>query len=188
MQSADGTCSAQHEIRGDGSGKRIASMDPRTSRVARGITIRRTVATICLVLPEEELPSLASSIRGKASMVAISDGAWHAVSLHVKNCILDMAKELSQLHKAGISHMCISPANVFIDVPMSLRLGDFLGKLHTLKLQQEHSGVADEWAIWQPPEVLELASGADVVIDPFLVDAWQLGAVIFYLATGQHPY
>lgn len=100
---------------------------------------------------------------------------------------------------------------------LRLLLGDFLGKIRSLvflsrgaakaskdKMWDGRDPAYDAWCAWQPPEVqariVQLDSTAPsgtskqrsapepVEIDLYKVDSWQLGVVMFFLLTGQHPF
>eukprot|EP00930_Biecheleria_cincta_P068809 TRINITY_DN56634_c0_g1_i1.p1 TRINITY_DN56634_c0_g1~~TRINITY_DN56634_c0_g1_i1.p1 ORF type:complete len:1116 (+),score=194.56 TRINITY_DN56634_c0_g1_i1:181-3528(+) len=100
---------------------------------------------------------------------------------------------------------------------LRLLLGDFLGKIRSLvflnrgatkaskeKMCEGRDPTYDAWCAWQPPEVqlriVQLDSAVHsgtskqrsapepLEIDHFKVDSWQLGVVIFFLLTGQHPF
>lgn len=150
------------------------------------IALRRSVATICVLWNPEAAARVAASVgaRGVASCVEL---------------LRSLETQLRKLHAAGVAHCCLSPSNIF-QFPGSPRffLGDFVQKIRFLSLLHGHGKVDDDyesWALWQAPEVLERIQdgvrGRDKsmkALDYAAVDLWQLGAVAFYVLTGQHAF
>eukprot|EP00931_Biecheleriopsis_adriatica_P039066 TRINITY_DN22341_c0_g1_i4.p1 TRINITY_DN22341_c0_g1~~TRINITY_DN22341_c0_g1_i4.p1 ORF type:complete len:875 (-),score=181.68 TRINITY_DN22341_c0_g1_i4:74-2698(-) len=169
-------------------------------RDCRALAIRRTVATVCVALPEvletyleDCSPCCAAGGIGEASAAAP---------------LRSLIGELKQLHSAGISHTCLTPSSVFVRgddkgkmLPTSkLLLGDFLSKIQNLSIisskaaQKEliDTDAFQEWAMWQPSEVQKLVISADPSeageLDWFKVDSWQLGVTASFLLIGEHLF
>eukprot|EP00930_Biecheleria_cincta_P029557 TRINITY_DN20541_c0_g1_i1.p1 TRINITY_DN20541_c0_g1~~TRINITY_DN20541_c0_g1_i1.p1 ORF type:complete len:885 (-),score=150.59 TRINITY_DN20541_c0_g1_i1:111-2765(-) len=168
----------------------------------RAIALRRTVASVYLVLPQVSRQPL-----GQCRPSLFEGRSIDAVASLARPGLRGLVEELQQLHSNGIAHLCICPGAVFVEsLPAGhmLRLGDFLGKIRSLAYMKSggfahpRKGLKDDaedsldpvyeaWAMWQPPELHKQLVAADK-LDHFKIDAWQLGVTAFFMLTGQHPY
>eukprot|EP00913_Durusdinium_trenchii_P028046 g26294.t1 len=148
------------------------------------MTLRRSVATICVLWPPKAASCQPLSLCAPCSST--------------RTLLEQLAWQLGEIHWMGIAHCCLSPRSVFLQSEKSGRfvLGDFVEKVRLLSFLNGHCKVEEDkdfesWALWQPPE--ERAprgqqEGDETKLDFFLVDVWQLGAVVFYALTGYHPF
>eukprot|EP00933_Yihiella_yeosuensis_P009216 TRINITY_DN11502_c0_g1_i1.p1 TRINITY_DN11502_c0_g1~~TRINITY_DN11502_c0_g1_i1.p1 ORF type:complete len:1114 (-),score=259.83 TRINITY_DN11502_c0_g1_i1:87-3260(-) len=180
----------------------------------RFLDLRRTVATICLALPEDRpLRPLGTC---KPLFADWRSESKSAALIIANSSLRSLVRELQQLHSLEVSHLCITPGSVFVesaadasDGMIALRLGDFLGKIRTLlnlnrgQAHPKETKLVEEfnsWAMWQPPEFHQqvkvvhqkrgMMTGAapDHGLNFFKADAWQLGVLICYFLTGRHPF
>ncbi|CAK9001406.1 unnamed protein product [Durusdinium trenchii] len=154
------------------------------------MTLRRSVATICVLWPPKAASCQPLSLCAPCSST--------------RTLLEQLAWQLGEIHWMGIAHCCLSPRSVFLQSEKSGRfvLGDFVEKVRLLSFLNGHCKVEEDkdfesWALWQPPEVLKKIKeraprgqqeGDETKLDFFLVDVWQLGAVVFYALTGYHPF
>lgn len=167
----------------------------------RAIALRRTVASVYLVLPQAPRLPL-----GQCRPCLFEGCSNEAVASVASSCLRGLVEELQQLHGSGIAHLCICPGTVLVEpLPAGhvLRLGDFLGKIQILAsvtrgfacarstwqddAAESLEQVYESWAMWHPPELHKQLTAAEK-LDHFKVDAWQLGVTAFFMLTGQHPY
>jgi len=173
----------------------------------RALVLRRTVATVCLVLPETPrtlAQSVASNFSPGSSLCERAAANWGGVALQASVWAAQLVQEVRDLHAGGIAHACISPATVLVAEGGRLSLGDFLGKvvLHSVQAHGRRAfeipgmagsaapGSFEAWASWYPAEVQLAASaeGSWQSLDYGQIDSWQLGVVLFYLLTGEHLF
>ena len=166
------------------------------------LLIRRTVATTVLAL-SPDLCCLDTLMKGPSSPFQRIKEDWSQISMLAK-WFSQITLEVQKLHSTlNIAHMCLGPCTIFLDrQTQQPQLGDFLGKVQYLRYAQSgFSSRDDEWAMWYPAEVhKQMAQGGTLVpgsnntredaedLDEYLVDAWQLGMVAFFMLTGVHPF
>ncbi|CAE7254211.1 unnamed protein product [Symbiodinium necroappetens] len=164
--------------------------------------LRRTVATTALAVPShfrvlgKTLESLPNGVLQEARK------CW-AVTQLVAKWIRQLVNGLEALHDLDIAHSCIGPSTILVGPGvggLDIRVGDFLGKVTTLRcLENGCSSLDESWAMWYPAEVhlhvsTAVPAGAThfssktAPPDLMRVDSWQLGVLIFFLLTGAHPF
>ncbi|CAE7805329.1 ireA, partial [Symbiodinium sp. CCMP2456] len=164
--------------------------------------LRRTVATTALAVPShfrvlgKTLESLPNGVLQEARK------CW-AVTQLVAKWIRQLVTGLEALHDLDIAHSCIGPSTILVGPGvggLDIRVGDFLGKVTTLRfLENGCSSLDESWAMWYPAEVhlhvsTAVPAGAThfssktAAPDLMRVDSWQLGVLIFFLLTGAHPF
>lgn len=208
---------------------------------ARAFALRRTVATTVLALPAYR-STLGALVRDREhSLVEQVASDWRMLA-KLGHWSQQLVKDMAALHNADIAHVCLGPETVWVDADGGLHVGDFMGKIRTLRLLESgcmREGVLDpELAMWYPPEVhrgtMQVSSGASTSgivgagggaaphasgggsaategaafcgtggakaamgsgasgatskLDWQRVDAWQLGIVLFFFCTGEHPF
>eukprot|EP00439_Symbiodinium_sp_Y106_P042705 s6622_g5.t1 len=164
--------------------------------------LRRTVATTALAVPSQfrvlgkTLESLPNGVLQEAHR------CWAVTQLAAK-WIRQLVTGLEALHELDIAHSCIGPSTVLVGPGvggLDIRMGDFLGKVTTLRcLENGCSSLDESWAMWYPAEVhlhvsTAVPAGAThfssktASPDLMRVDSWQLGVLIFFFLTGAHPF
>ncbi|CAK0796093.1 unnamed protein product [Prorocentrum cordatum] len=154
-------------------------------------------------------PHRAESIAELCARGASGSAAPACAVLQAGAWARQLAEEVARFHAVGCAHLCISPGTVLALEDGTVRLGDFLGKIRVLGLLRPAGGSGDAgvgedlgWAAWLPAEAQRRAArqadgslGAVVAAadgpggaDLLRVDLWQLGVVVFFLLTGEHPF
>lgn len=100
----------------------------------------------------------------------------------VKRLVLGLLEALSALHRRGIVHRDVKPANVFFDDAGNTKLGD-LGAAHFVDLGVTMTGAMIGTLATMAPE--QLASHAKPVP---ATDFYALGAVLVFALTGEYPH
>ena len=96
-----------------------------------------------------------------------------------------VCKGVKSLHRAGVAHMDLKPENILLDVDtQKVAICDF-GSCVWMKNQRtnEVSGLRGTKEYYAP-ELIE----SEYCYDPFKVDSFSLGVLLFILHTGAFPY
>lgn len=153
--------------------------------------LRRTVATTVLALPEYA-STLGVSMNKMGGSVAKQAATFWPLTAMAASWARQLVTQVQALHAENIAHLCLGPQTVNVDAAGELHMGDFMGKIRALRLfESGWRGKSDDaWAMWYPPEVHRCVSTGEggAKLDKFRIDSWQLGVVIFYLLTGEHPF
>jgi serine/threonine-protein kinase len=112
-------------------------------------------------------------------------------SARVIHILVQVSGALSEAHTLGLIHRDIKPANIVlterVDEPDVVKVVDF-GLVKTLKRASDDAGVTNVDAIIGTPMYL----APDAITSPDSVDArsdlYALGAVAYFLLTGQHVF
>jgi serine/threonine protein kinase len=96
--------------------------------------------------------------------------------LRIWDWLLDMLLALDHVHRAGLVHMDVKPANIFLTSHSTLKLGDFG---IAVRVDTPLADVAGGDSVYMPPELLE--TPPDAVATP-AIDMFCLGASFFEVA------
>jgi serine/threonine protein kinase/formylglycine-generating enzyme required for sulfatase activity len=97
--------------------------------------------------------------------------------------LIECARGLEGIHRAGLAHCDIAPANIFITQEETVKLSD-LGLARSLAGDEAHAPVSAPAALATlAPEQLGVGEAPDI-----RVDTYALGATLFIATTGRPPF
>ena len=108
----------------------------------------------------------------------------------------DLLSAIQRLHFIGVCHLRICPTNILVDSEACFKLADFLGKYKLMYFldrepRRDYAAIflQDAVVAWCAPELVGVLRACEKVqINGKKADVWAMGACIFFMMTGQHPF